>query len=152
MRAVPRAAYRLECRHKALAHERPTMNHRSAYLLPAALASAFALAACGPRDENQTVGQTVGQKVDEAVAGAKAGADEAKKATADATITTKITAALAADDKLKATKIDVDTANGRVVLTGSAPDAGSKDRATTLAKAVEGVVDVDNRLSVEAKG
>jgi hyperosmotically inducible periplasmic protein len=124
------------------------MTLRTTHLLPAALIATLALAACGPRDDNQTVGQ----KVDEAVAGAKAGAEEVKKATADVTITTKITAALAADDKLKATKIDVDTSNGRVVLTGSAPDAGSKDRATTLARAVEGVVDVDNRLSVEAKG
>jgi hyperosmotically inducible periplasmic protein len=135
------------------------MTSRSIYLVPGAIAAALALAACSPRDDNQTVGQ----KVDEAVATAKSGAQEAKQATAeaastvanaagDAAITTKINAALAADDKLKAIKIDVDTSNGRVVLTGTAPDAGSKERATTLSKAVEGVVEVDNRLTVEAKG
>jgi hyperosmotically inducible periplasmic protein len=133
--------------------------NRSVYLLPTALAAALALAACNPRDNTNT---TAGQKVDQAVAGAKEGMNDAKRATndaatsitataADATITTKINAALAADDKLKATKIDVDTSNGRVVLTGSAPDSGSRDRATTLAKAVDGVLDVDNRLAVDGK-
>ena len=122
--------------------------------LAPALAGLVALGACSPREE-----QTVGQKVDQAIAEAKSGAAEAKQATkeaaadvavaaADATITTKVNAALAADDKLSAIKIDVDTSSGRVVLRGTAPDAGSKDRATTLAKAVEGVIDVDNRLTV----
>ncbi|HET9976926.1 MAG TPA: BON domain-containing protein [Burkholderiaceae bacterium] len=131
------------------------MNHH--YLLPTALAAALALAACNPRDSDTTVGQ----KVDRAVAGAKEGVNDAQRATneaattvtavaADATITTKINAALAADDKLKAIKINVDTSNGRVVLTGSAPDSGSRDRATTLAKAVDGVVDVENKLVVDS--
>jgi hyperosmotically inducible periplasmic protein len=132
--------------------------NRSVYFLPTALAAALALAACGPRDNNNTVGQ----QVDKAVAGAKSGMDDAKSATkevtakvasaaTDATITTKINAALAADDKLKAIKIDVDTSSGRVVLTGKAPDSGSRDRATTLAKAVQDVVDVDNRLVIDGK-
>jgi osmotically-inducible protein OsmY len=139
-----------------------TMLQRSICFVPGAIAAALALAACSPRD-NQTVGQQVDQAVASAKASAQEAAQDAKQATAeaanavsttaaDATITTKINAALAADDKLKATKIDVDTSNGRVVLTGTAPDAGSKERATTLSKAVEGVVDVDNRLTVEAKG
>jgi osmotically-inducible protein OsmY len=121
------------------------------------VAAALALAACNPRDNT-----TAGQKVDEAVASAKSGMDDAKragsdaantvaKAATDATITTKINAALAADDKLKAIKIDVDTSNGHVVLTGSAPDSSSRDRATTLARAVEGVVAVDNRLAIDGK-
>lgn len=129
--------------------------NRSLLLLPTALAAALALAACNPQDN-----QTAGQKVDEAVADTKAGAQEAKQAAGnaadkvssvatDATITTKINAALAADDKLKAIKIDVDTSSGRVVLTGTAPDVDAKGRATTLARAVEGVVDVDNRLAVQ---
>ena len=124
---------------------------RSLLLLPSALLATLALVACNARDNT-----TAGQKVDSAIAGAKAGATQAANtvsaAATDATITTKINAALAADDKLKALKIDVDTSNGRVVLAGTAPDADSKARATTMAKAVEGVVDVDNRLTVESKG
>ena len=127
---------------------------RSLILLPVALAAALTLSACDSRDN-----QTAGQKVDQAVASTRAATEEARTAAAntantvatsaaDATITTKINAALAADDKLKATKINVDTKNGQVVLNGSAPDAGSRDRATTLAKAVDGVSAVDNRLAV----
>jgi osmotically-inducible protein OsmY len=129
--------------------------NRSLSLIPVALIAATALVGCNrPGDE-----RTAGQKLDQAVGSVKSEAQQAKRtaddaattaaATAtDAMITTKINAALAADDELKATKIDVDTSRGRVVLTGSAPSAGSRDRATVLARAVEGVVEVDNRLTV----
>ena len=40
---------------------------------------------------------------------------------------------------------------GRVALNGTAPDATTRDRAKTLAAAVDGVVAVDNRLTVGAK-
>jgi osmotically-inducible protein OsmY len=127
---------------------------RSLNLLPVALAAAAALVGCSPGDD-----RTAGQKIDQAVADAKSEAEQATRAANDAgttissaasdgMITTKVNAALAADDELKATKIDVDTSNGRVVLSGSAPTASSRDRATVLARAVEGVVDVDNRLTV----
>lgn len=126
--------------------------------ISAAVAAMIALSACNQRDD-----QTVGQTVDKALASAKTEMKDAKEATmdaaanlaaaaADATITTKINAALMADDQLKALKIDVDTKDGKVVLTGAAPDADSRDRATSMAKAVDGVVDVDNRLTVQSKG
>lgn len=67
-------------------------------------------------------------------------------------LTSKINVALVADDPLKAAKINVDTRDDKGVLTGTAPDAGSRDRATAMAKAVGGVVVVDNRLTVEPKG
>jgi hyperosmotically inducible periplasmic protein len=131
---------------------------RSLYLLPAALAAAMTLAACDRGDN-----RTVGQKVDHAVAAAKSEAGDVKRAAkdagatvtsgaTDAMITTKVNAALAADGQLKATRIDVDTHDGRVVLTGLAPDANSRERASMLTRAVDGVVDVDNRLTVSAKG
>jgi osmotically-inducible protein OsmY len=126
--------------------------------ISAVVAAMLALSACNKRDD-----QTVGQTVDRGVASAKAEMKDAKEATKDAatnvgaaardaTITAKINAALVADGQLKALKIDVDTKDGKVVLTGTAPDAGSRDRATTMAKAVDGVVDVDNRLTVQPKG
>lgn len=126
--------------------------------ISAAVAAMLALSACNRRDD-----QTVGQTVDKGVASAKAEMKDAKEATkdaaanigaavTDATITTKIKAALVADDQLKALKINVETKDGKVVLTGAAPDAGSRDRATTMAKTVDGVVDVDNRLTVQPKG
>jgi osmotically-inducible protein OsmY len=123
-----------------------------------AVAAMLVLSACNKRDD-----QSAGQTVDKGVASAKAEMKDAKEATKDAAgnvgaavtdamITTKINAALVADEQLKALKINVDTKDGKVVLTGVAPDAGSRDRATTMAKAIDGVVDVDNRLTVQPKG
>ena len=141
-------------------------------LLSATVAAAL-LAACG-QPNNETVGQSVGKSIDQSVADAKSASakasDDLKAAgqelkdaakqemdklsahAADALISTKISAALAVDDKLKATKIDVDTRQGGVALIGTAPDEDSKNRATTLARAVEGVKSVDNRLTVSPKG
>lgn len=133
---------------------------RSSNLLAiaAAATAVLALSACDKRDD-QTLGQTVDKgmasakaEMNDANAAAKEAASNVGAAAKDATITTKINAALVADDQLKALKIDVDTKDGKVVLTGAAPDAGSRDRATSLARAVDGVVDVDNRLTVQSKG
>jgi hyperosmotically inducible periplasmic protein len=126
--------------------------------ISAAVGAMLALSACNKRDD-----QSAGQTVDKGVASAKAEMKDAKEATKDAAanvgaavtdamITTKINAGLVADDQLKALKINVDTKDGKVVLTGVAPDAGSRDLATTMAKAIDGVVDVDNRLTVQPKG
>ena len=137
-------------------------------LLVAAVAASVSLAAC-----NRPGQETVGQKVDGSIAeiksatkdigaDASAAAQDAKAASAkaanamsatakDIAITAKINAALAADDKLSALRIDVDTKDGRVTINGTAPDAASRDRAKTLATAVEGVVAVDNRLSLGKK-
>lgn len=125
--------------------------------ISAVVAAVFTLSACDKRDD-----RTVGQTVDSGVASAKAELKDATQATkdaaaksavaaTDATITTKINVALVADDQLKARNINVDTKDGKVVLTGTAPDAGSRDRATAMAKAVDGVVAVDNRLTVQPK-
>jgi len=135
------------------------MTHASKILMfSATVATMLAVSACNKRDE-----PTAGQIVDKNVASAKAEFKDVKEATkdtaanvgaaiTDASITTKINAALVADEQLKALKINVDTTNGKVVLTGAAPDAGSRDRATTMAKAVDGVVDVDNRLTLQPNG
>jgi osmotically-inducible protein OsmY len=39
-----------------------------------------------------------------------------------------------------------------VQLTGTAPSPEARERATTLARAVDGVIEVDNRLSIEGQG
>jgi hyperosmotically inducible periplasmic protein len=64
----------------------------------------------------------------------------------DAQIVTKVKTALAADSDLSALKIDVDSKNGVVTLSGSAPDATAKDRATEIAKNVKDVKSVENQL------
>jgi osmotically-inducible protein OsmY len=68
----------------------------------------------------------------------------------DATITSKVNAALAADKDLSAVKIDVDTKDGVVTLTGPAPTPEAAAKATKLAKDVKGVTSVNNQLTVKA--
>jgi hyperosmotically inducible periplasmic protein len=125
------------------------------------------LSACGKSDT------TLGQKVDGAVASteraasaaqadmkevakeAKAAASEATStvttATRDGVTTSKVNAELVKDPSLSAMKINVDSADGHVALTGTAPSESARDRAAAMARAVEGVKDVDNRLIVEIK-
>jgi hyperosmotically inducible periplasmic protein len=122
-----------------------------------ACVATFGLAAC-----NRNESQTVGQGVDKTIADAKMQGEAAKMATqdaaktvvagaTDAAITTKVNAALVADESLKVMKVNVDTKAGRVILMGTAPNAAARERATTMAKAIEGVTEVDNQLRVEAK-
>ena len=130
--------------------------HRYTALFAAAAATVL-IAACGEKVDNAaaTVQSAATEMKNDAqvaandmqAAGAKA-ADSAAQSATDMAITTKVNAALAADDQLSALKIDVDTEAGKVALTGTAPDEASRARATTLAAAVDGVVTVDNRLTV----
>ncbi|MDM0043711.1 BON domain-containing protein [Variovorax dokdonensis] len=72
------------------------------------------------------------------------------KATDDATITASVNADLAKDPQLSALRIDVDTNAGKVTLSGPAPTAQAKERAEQIARNVEGVSSVDNRLEVKS--
>lgn len=135
--------------------------------LIAAAVAALALTACNrPDNDERTAGQkldsavaTVEQKTEEAKqeikqetaearANAEASADKLGDKVADATITASVNAELAKDPSLSALRIDVDTASGRVMLKGTAPDATARDRATQLAMNVKGVVAVDNQLQI----
>lgn len=74
---------------------------------------------------------------------------KAGDATGDALITGKVKTLLLADTDVKGLKIDVDTQNGIVSLNGTADTAGHSDKATTIAKGVDGVKSVDNHLTVK---
>ena len=65
----------------------------------------------------------------------------------DATVTAKVKAALLAESGVDGTKINVDTFNGRVTLKGEVPSKSMIDRAVQVARGIEGVKDVDNRLN-----
>ena len=71
-----------------------------------------------------------------------------KAAVDDAAITASISAKLAKDADLSALRIDVDTKDGTVTLSGPAPTQAAKDRASQLAREVEGVKNVTNNLMV----
>lgn len=120
--------------------------------------SAMVLLGAGcDRKENTTAGE----KVDSAVANTKeetkdAGnyienkTENAVQAIDDTAITTALKGKYVLDDELKAHDINVDTLNGVVTLTGAAPSAAAIERATTIAKTVDGVKDVQNQLTVKA--
>lgn len=140
-----------------------------AQVVIATTAVLLSLTACGQQED-----ATVGQKIDGAINSTEQAAQQAKQdmestaadikregeqavqsvatTATDMAITTKVKAALAADDQLSALKIEVDTEQGVVSLTGPAPTAEAADRAITLAKAVEGVTEVQNKLVVGGQG
>lgn len=66
----------------------------------------------------------------------------------DAKIVTVVNADFVKDKELSSMRINVDSTQGNVVLKGTAPNASAKERAETIAKGVNGVVSVDNRLTV----
>lgn len=108
------------------------------------------------REDARQAGQEIRQEAQEAGKELQAAGSAASNAiannTADAAITAKVNAALAGDTQLSALAINVDTSNGTVELKGTAPTEAARDRATTLAAAVEGVTKVDNKLTVDSKG
>lgn len=66
----------------------------------------------------------------------------------DVGITTAVKAKLAADDTVKAYKIDVDTKDGVVTLGGTVDTAEAKTRAVEVAKNTKGVANVVDQLSL----
>ena len=81
-------------------------------------------------DASKAMGAAAGEKVD------------------DAAITAKVNASLARDKDLSASKIDVDTQNGVVTLSGPTPSATAKQRAAEIAHQVKGVISVNNQLTI----
>ena len=67
----------------------------------------------------------------------------------DAVVTAKVKSALIEDPSTKASQIDVDTREGTVQLDGYVSSESAKDRAAKLARAVKGVRDVENNLTVK---
>ncbi len=138
-------------------------------MLAGSVLAALAMVGCGKTDDTQTAGE----KVDTVIAQSEQKAAEMRDATSqgmadakeavgtqveraanavgDAAITTAVNAELAKDSDLSAFKIDVDTSSGRVVLNGTAPSEQARDRATQLAAGVQGVVSVDNMLTIEPR-
>jgi hyperosmotically inducible protein len=66
----------------------------------------------------------------------------------DAGITTNVKTKLAADDTVKAYKVDVDTRNGVVTLSGDVESAAAKEEAIRIAKQTDGVRDVIDQIHV----
>ena len=145
----------------------------------AAATSLIFLSGCEKKDDGQTVGQKLDSavsKAEQAGREAKKSTEEtlnkagnsAKNAVQkaevsgsntvqvmttsveDIAITARVSAGLAKDADLSAIKIDVDTKNGVVLLSGPAPSAAARDKATIIARSTKGVNSVDNKLVVKA--
>lgn len=67
----------------------------------------------------------------------------------DSTITAKVKAKHAEDKVVSALRVSVETRQGVVVLSGEAKTDGEKQRAEMLAKQVEGVKSVSNKIEVK---
>jgi hyperosmotically inducible periplasmic protein len=118
------------------------------------------LAACdkpGPAETagkkiDQTAGEA-GKKMGEAANkfGEKLSEQSAKTAMAidDAEITAKVKAAIFAEPGLKTLQISVDTVKGVVTLSGSVDSQPNSNMAKSLAGAVAGVKEVENRLELK---
>jgi hyperosmotically inducible protein len=72
------------------------------------------------------------------------------EAAGDAAVTAKVKAALLAEKNVDGLKINVDTRDGKVTLTGNVPEPAQVERATQVARGIEGVKTVDNQLRAGA--
>lgn len=115
------------------------------------------LAACNKPGPAERAGENIDRSVDQIgqkisktadTVGDKMSRQGEKAGTAieDTEITAKVKAAIFAEPGLKTLQISVDTVKGVVTLTGSVFSQASSNTAASLAKAVSGVKDVDNRL------
>ena len=87
-------------------------------------------------------------KADEAQRKAGDATDRTGDAVGDAALTTKVKTKFLADDDISGLKIDVDSKNGVVTLTGTVPTAAEKNLALKVARSTEGVKSVVDRLKV----
>jgi hyperosmotically inducible periplasmic protein len=70
----------------------------------------------------------------------------------DAAVTTAVKNKIAADPTTSAARINVDTANGVVTLSGSVPTVAEKAEAERIARNTQGVTQVVNNIGVEGGG
>ena len=125
------------------------MNAKPNRLMVLSAAGAIAaLAACSPQDRTAADTKRTAPATSTAQSSMERGADNTKRAASDTAITAKVKSALLADEKVKGMKIDVETKEGTVTLTGSATSPAEKEQAERLASSVEGVRNVVNRISV----
>ena len=118
------------------------MNHSklNKTLIAAALIASFGLAAC-----NKSVPE--GQLSDSAAAEAPKDSATLGAAIGDTGITAKLKGRLASDARLEGSDISVETNNGVVTLSGTAKASAVKEAAEELARSVEGVEGVDNKIA-----
>jgi osmotically-inducible protein OsmY len=93
-----------------------------------------------------------GQLARKAAGVAKEGARESGRLLSEGGLTAKVKTALLADDAVAGTHIDVDSNGGVVTLTGRLSNQAEVERALAIARGIDGVERVENRLTAEPAG
>lgn len=135
------------------------MNYGNVKLAAITLAIAGGLSACdqpGPAEKAgkqmdqvaNEAGKKIGETVEKVDKSLSAQGSKTAQAIDDAEVTTRVKAAIFAESGLKSLKIDVDTVQGVVTLSGSVDSQASSDKAKMLASGVKGVKEVVNQLVV----
>jgi len=108
------------------------------FIMTVSLAGALLISGCGKKEEGPKpeapkteAKTTVGTEID------------------DSAITTKVKSALLGDPDVKSFDIKVETRKGEVQLSGFVDTQAQMDRAIAVAKGVEGVKSVDNKMSLK---
>jgi hyperosmotically inducible periplasmic protein len=102
------------------------------------------------KDATKTAGEKIGEGTEKAVDAAKAGAEKTGEVITDAAVTAAVKTKLLADSKTPGLKIDVDTKDGVVTLTGTVPSKVAEDKAVADARGTKGVKRVVNNLKIAA--
>ena len=98
----------------------------------------------GSSERAREVGAEVGDR-------AAAAASQARETLEDGALTAKIKSKMALDDTIKASRINVDTTDQVVTLTGGVDNEAQRQRAVQLARETNGVRNVVDRLTVGAR-
>ena len=115
-------------------------NTLSRTLIATAVIASLGLAACKKSVPD-------GQMSDSAAAEARKDSATLGAALDDTGITAKLKSRLASDARLEGSDISVETNNGVITLSGTARASAAKEAAEELARTVEGVKGVDNRIT-----
>ena len=132
------------------------MKYTKRLFISASFIFAAGLTACSEPGKNSEVSKSIDDKNDQMSTKIDNAADKiANKSEKteefldDAAITAKVKSAILAETGLRVLKVNVETVNGVVTLVGSADSRQNIDKANEVAKAVNGVKSVDNRLVLE---
>lgn len=112
-----------------------------AVLLGSALASGSALAESGTTNKVESTADSAGQKIDSSM-------NKVGNFMDDSAITAKVKAALVDHENIKSTDISVETDKKVVTLSGFVESQAQAEAAVKVAKGVEGVASVSDKLHV----
>jgi hyperosmotically inducible protein len=101
------------------------------------------------KDDTKETKAKVKEKAGQAKDATKDAADKTKDVTTDAAITSAVKTKFLADTKVGGLKIDVDTKDNVVTLTGTVKSAAEKAEAIRLAKTTKGVSRVVDKLTIQ---